>query len=69
MDQTISYNLLVLKIQKLFILIQILGGQLEQLKVCGLNYDRVKKVKKKKKTIQKVVFSTNKIYKDLKFKW
>ena len=48
-------------------LIQILGGQLEQLKVCGLNYDRVKK--KKKKTIQKVVFSTNKIYKDLKFKW
>lgn len=49
-------------------LIQILGGQLEQLKVCGLNYDRVKKVKKKKKTIQKVVFSTNKIYKDLKFK-
>lgn len=46
-------------------LIQILGGQLEQLKVCGLNYDRVKK---KKKTIQKVVFSTNKIYKDLKFK-
>ena len=30
-------------------LIQILGGQLEQLKVCGLNYDRVKKVKKKKK--------------------
>lgn len=48
-------------------LIQILGGQLEQLKVCGLNYDRVKK-EKKKKTIQKVVFSTNKIYKDLKFK-
>ena len=27
------------------------------------------KKKKKKKTIQKVVFSTNKIYKDLKFKW
>ena len=49
-------------------LIQILGGQWEQLKVCGLNYDRVKKEKKKKKNIQKVVFSTNKIYKDLKFK-